>query len=58
MPPPTLRVTLDPDAQAELERRYHTTRDAQTRTLWGAETRIRVVSRRFRTIRRWSSCSG
>jgi hypothetical protein len=26
--------------------------------LWGAETRIRVVSRRFRTIRRWSSCSG
>src|SRR5215203_4912491 len=32
MPPPTLQVTLDPDAQAELERRYHTTRDAQTRT--------------------------
>ena len=28
MPPPTLQVTLDPDAQAELERRYHTTRDA------------------------------
>src|SRR6266540_270907 len=32
MPPPTLQVTLHPDAQAELERRYHTTRDAQTRT--------------------------
>src|SRR6266508_5439336 len=32
MPPPTLQVTLDPDAQAELERRYHTTRDAATRT--------------------------
>jgi transposase len=32
MPPPTLRVTLDPHAQAELERRYHTTRDAETRT--------------------------
>ena len=32
MPPPTLQVTLDPDAQTELERRYHTTRDAETRT--------------------------
>ncbi len=32
MAPPTLQVTLDPAAQAELERRYHTTRDAQTRT--------------------------
>jgi len=32
MPPPTLRVTLDQVAQAELERRYHTTRDAETRT--------------------------
>jgi transposase len=32
MPPPTLRVTLDPVAQAELERRYQTTRDAETRT--------------------------
>ena len=32
MPPPTLQVTLDPDAQAELERRYHTTRDAVCRT--------------------------
>jgi transposase len=32
MPPPTLQVTLDPDAQAELERRYHTSRDATTRT--------------------------
>ena len=32
MPPPTLQVTLDPDTQTELERRYHTTRDAQTRT--------------------------
>ena len=32
MPPPTLQVTLDPDAQAELERRYHATRDATTRT--------------------------
>ena len=32
MPPPTLQVTLDPDAQAELEGRYHSTRDAETRT--------------------------
>jgi transposase len=32
MPPPTLQVTLDPNAQAELARRYHTTRDATTRT--------------------------
>ena len=32
MPPPTLRVTLDQVAQAELERRYDTTRDAETRT--------------------------
>jgi hypothetical protein len=32
MPPPTLQVSLDPDAQAELERRYHTTGDAETRT--------------------------
>jgi hypothetical protein len=32
MPPPTLQVALDPDAQAALERRYHTTRDAETRT--------------------------
>ena len=32
MPPPTLQVRLDPDAQAELERRYHTTHDVQTRT--------------------------
>jgi transposase len=32
MPPPTLQVTLDPDAQAELERRYRITRDATTRT--------------------------
>src|SRR5215208_2597556 len=31
MPPPTLRVTLDQVAQAELERRYDTTRDAETR---------------------------
>jgi transposase len=31
MPPPLL-VTLDPDVQAELERRYQTTRDATTRT--------------------------
>jgi transposase len=29
---PPLRVTLDPPAQAELERRYRTTRDAETRT--------------------------
>ena len=29
MPPPTLQLTLDPDAQAELERRYHTTHDAR-----------------------------
>ena len=28
MPPPTLQVTLDSDAQAELDRRYHSTRDA------------------------------
>src|SRR6266542_1175837 len=32
MPPPTLQVSLDQVAQAELERRYQTTRDAQTRT--------------------------
>src|ERR671934_220977 len=32
MPPPPLRVRLDPAAQAELERRYQTTRDAETRT--------------------------
>jgi transposase len=32
MPPPTLQVTLDPDALAELETRYRTTRDATTRT--------------------------
>src|SRR6266581_370176 len=32
MPPPTRQVTLDQDAQAALERRYHTTRDAETRT--------------------------
>jgi transposase len=32
MPPPPLRVTLDPMARAELERRYQTTRDAETRT--------------------------
>jgi len=32
MPPPTLQVILDPDAHAELERRYQTTRDAETRT--------------------------
>jgi transposase len=32
MPPPTLQVSLDQVAQAELERRYHTTRDATTRT--------------------------
>jgi hypothetical protein len=31
MPPP-LRVPLDPAEQAELERRYCTTRDAETRT--------------------------
>jgi transposase len=31
MPPP-LRVPLDPAEQAELERRYRTTRDAETRT--------------------------
>jgi hypothetical protein len=30
MPPP-LRLRLDPAARAELERRYHTTRDATTR---------------------------
>ncbi len=32
MPPLPLRVRLDPAGQAELERRYHTTRDAETRT--------------------------
>lgn len=32
MPPPPLRVPLDPAAQAELDRRYHTARDAETRT--------------------------
>src|ERR671911_147286 len=46
MPPPTLRVSLDPAAQAELERRYHTTRDAPTRTRyppgWEAEL-VRVA---------------
>jgi transposase len=31
-PPPLLRVRLDPIARAELERRYQTTRDAETRT--------------------------
>ena len=31
MPPP-LRVPLDPAEQAELEHRYRTTRDAETRT--------------------------
>jgi hypothetical protein len=30
--PPSLRVRLDPAARAELERRYHTTRNAETRT--------------------------
>jgi transposase len=29
---PPLRVTLDPAGRAELERRYQTTRDAETRT--------------------------
>jgi NitT/TauT family transport system ATP-binding protein len=29
-----------------------------SRIVWGAETRIRPVSRRLRTIQRWSSCSG
>src|ERR687897_176233 len=46
MAPPTLQVTLDPDAQAELERRYHSTRDAATRTRyppgWEAEL-VRVA---------------
>jgi Winged helix-turn helix len=32
MPPPALQVTLDPNAQAELERRYRSTRHAPTRT--------------------------
>jgi transposase len=32
VPPPTLQVTLDADAHTELERRYHATRDATTRT--------------------------
>src|SRR6266545_4344016 len=32
MPPPTIQVTLDQAEQAELERRYRTTRDAATRT--------------------------
>lgn len=32
MPLPPLRVRLDPAAHAELERRYQTTRDAETRT--------------------------
>src|SRR5215218_3279604 len=32
MPPPPLRVRLDAVAQAELEQRYQTTRDAETRT--------------------------
>ncbi|SRR6266496_2654545 len=32
MPPPTIQVTLDQAEQAELERRYRTTRDAETRT--------------------------
>jgi hypothetical protein len=30
MPPPPLRVTLDPVAQAELDQRYQTTSDAET----------------------------
>jgi Winged helix-turn helix len=32
MPPPLLRLTLDPMARAELERRYPSTHDAKTRT--------------------------
>jgi transposase len=32
MPPPPLRVTLDLVAQAQLEQRYQSTRDAETRT--------------------------
>jgi transposase len=32
MPPPTIQVTLDQAEQAELECRYRTTRDAETRT--------------------------
>jgi transposase len=32
MPPPLLRVTLDQAAHAELEHRYQTARDAETRT--------------------------
>jgi transposase len=32
MAPPPLRVSLDPAAQAELEQRYQTTHDAETRT--------------------------
>jgi transposase len=32
MPPPPLRLRLDPAARAELERRYQAARDAETRT--------------------------
>jgi len=32
VPPPSLLVTLDQAVQVELEQRYHTTRDAETRT--------------------------
>jgi transposase len=62
MPPPPLRVTLDPVAQAELEQRYQTTRDAETRTRYqmvllnaqghAASQVARLVHRSPDTIRR------
>jgi hypothetical protein len=36
--PPRLHLSLDQDAQAELEHRYQTTRDAATRTRYQQST--------------------
>jgi transposase len=62
MPPPPLRLRLDPAARAELERRYQTTRDAETRTRYqmvllnaqghGASQVAELVHRSPDTVRR------
>jgi transposase len=62
MPPPPLRLRLDPAARAELERRYQTTRDAETRTRYqmvllnaqghGASQVAELVQRSPDTVRR------